>query len=372
MKINNFVFRILLTGIFLINGCRFFSDEQSQAENQNLSQCPETLSGLLQNTTEINLTNETLKESGRIKQNELFGYIFEGKAGQKLHLKPSNDICFWVYAPDFQIVRGNDLPLNGKYTIQITTFKKIQDFTLEMSLDDETIAIVNSPLSQPSPSSNQNNQPISSPRPTNNNNNNSNSNSSTQSLSEDEQLDQLADRTFYEKHPELRGRKIEANETNLIQEWKQIRNCEARVDYLFYQKHPELGQRKLRKNETTLVNEWLQIKSNLSACSQQNTVASTPKSSPSPVIVQTSNNQEIDQLADRIFYERHPELRGRKIQANETYLAQEWQTIRNCEAIVDYKFYQKHPELQGRKIRKSETTLAQEWLQIKRTVSGCN
>jgi hypothetical protein len=266
MKRNNLVFRILLTGIFLINnGCHFFPDEQSESENQNLSQCPETLSGLLNNTTEIKLTNETIKESGIIKENELFGYVFEGKAGQKLNLKTSSDICVWVYAPDFQLITGNNLELTGKYTIQITTFKKVQEFNLEMSLDDETIAIVNSPISQPSPSSNQNNQPISSPKsqlkP-----NPSNSNSAPQSLSENEQLDKLADRIFYEKHPELRGRKIQSNETNLIEKWQKIRNCEAIVDYLFYQKHPELQERKIRKGETTLAQEWLQIKRNVSGC----------------------------------------------------------------------------------------------------------
>lgn len=82
----------------------------------------------------------------------------------------------------------------------------------------------------------------------------------------DREMDALADRIFYERHPELAGSKIRPYETDFIQEWKAIRRCEAIVDYIFYKRHPELGGRKIQRHETELIREWNQIKSNVDTC----------------------------------------------------------------------------------------------------------
>ncbi|MBD1937673.1 serine/threonine-protein kinase [Microcoleus sp. FACHB-68] len=95
----------------------------------------------------------------------------------------------------------------------------------------------------------------------------------------------------------------------------------------------------------------------------------TPIATPPVPAVPTA--KELDNIADRIFSERYPELAGRKIQPNETYLAQEWAQIRQCAAVVDYIFYQRHPELGGRKILPTETDLQQQWLNIREGVNGC-
>ncbi|MBD2043163.1 serine/threonine-protein kinase [Microcoleus sp. FACHB-672] len=95
----------------------------------------------------------------------------------------------------------------------------------------------------------------------------------------------------------------------------------------------------------------------------------TPTANPPVPAVPTS--KELDNIADRIFSERYPELAGRKIQPNETNLAQQWAQIRQCEAVVDYIFYQRHPELGGRKILPTETDLQQQWLNIREGVDGC-
>jgi hypothetical protein len=87
--------------------------------------------------------------------------------------------------------------------------------------------------------------------------------------------------------------------------------------------------------------------------------------------IERSGCSVLDAMADRIFNERHPELRGRKIRADETGLAQEWLQIRRCEAVVDYTFYQRHPGLRGRKIRHDETALAREWQEIRQNYYGC-
>ena len=78
---------------------------------------------------------------------------------------------------------------------------------------------------------------------------------------------------------------------------------------------------------------------------------------PSKNSSEISTNEVIDKLADRIFYQRHPELRGREIRLEEVQLGKEWLKIRKCDAEVDYIFYQRHPELKGRKISSGETNL---------------
>jgi len=107
------------------------------------------------------------------------------------------------------------------------------------------------------------------------------------------------------------------------------------------------------------------------------TITHTPTpTQPTPVATAAANQndleKQLDDIADKIFYDRHPDLQGKKLTTADTLLAQEWSQIRRCEAVVDYKFHQKHPKLGGRKILPQETGLAQEWWQIKQTVSGCN
>ena len=94
-------------------------------------------------------------------------------------------------------------------------------------------------------------------------------------------------------------------------------------------------------------------------------------SQPAPTISKT-RDQQTDEIADRLFYEKYPQLDGRKIQANEINLQVEWSQIRRCDAVVDYIFYQRHPSMQGRKIGQNQTDLRNEWRSIRDTVSGCN
>ncbi|MEG4394797.1 hypothetical protein [Microcoleus sp. BROC3] len=107
-------------------------------------------------------------------------------------------------------------------------------------------------------------------------------------------------------------------------------------------------------------------------------VSSAPSTLVSPSKNSLRSNQEIwteeeiDKITDQIFYERYPELAGRKIRSDESSLQEEWSRIKQCEAVVDYIFYQRHPELGRRKIIQSEYSLAQEWSIIKDSVTGCN
>lgn len=80
------------------------------------------------------------------------------------------------------------------------------------------------------------------------------------------QLDKMADRIFNERHPELEGRKIQPDDTELAAEWQGIRKCDAVVDYIFYNRHPELGGRKIRSDETYFAQEWADISNNVDGC----------------------------------------------------------------------------------------------------------
>lgn len=92
---------------------------------------------------------------------------------------------------------------------------------------------------------------------------------------------------------------------------------------------------------------------------------------PSANLSKSSINEVIDKFADRIFDEKYPELKGRKIRPEEVQLRKEWLKIRECDAEVDYIFYRRHPELEGRRIESRETNLINEWLSIKKSVRGC-
>jgi hypothetical protein len=97
--------------------------------------------------------------------------------------------------------------------------------------------------------------------------------------------------------------------------------------------------------------------------SQPQTVAPSPTK---------TKDQQIDEIADRLFSEKYPKLGGRKIQASETNLQAEWSQLRRCDAVVDYIFYQRNPSMQRRKIGQDQTSLVNEWWSIRDTVSGCN
>ncbi|MGK7900500.1 MAG: protein kinase [Hormoscilla sp.] len=122
-----------------------------------------------------------------------------------------------------------------------------------------------------------------------------------------EQLDELADRLYYARYPELQGTKIQDAETKLAREWTTIRKDIER---------------------------------------------------------------EVDRLTEKLFRERHPELAGRKNRPSELRATRE--KIKQCDAVVDYIFYLYHPELAGRKIQSEEMELAREWSEIKQQVSSCH
>jgi hypothetical protein len=102
--------------------------------------------------------------------------------------------------------------------------------------------------------------------------------------------------------------------------------CDDRADGIFYKRHAELSGRKLRKDESDLSQEWQQVRNKLGDCSQA--VASDRTN------LYQNSKTACDDKTDAIFYKRHPELSGRRLRKDESDLPQEWQQLRigihNC------------------------------------------
>lgn len=118
-------------------------------------------------------------------------------------------------------------------------------------------------------------------------------------------IDDWTDEFFYRANPQLSGRQIRANETEYIREWNAIERIIP--DLLVYNNNPVCGDRNwiLESYDHLSVNEGKALVSD-----------------------------ELNQVADAIFYARHPELSGRKIRSNETQLANEWLRIRSTVSLL--------------------------------------
>jgi ARC6-like, IMS domain len=127
-KFNIIFFLILL----LITACN--KQENITSGNNSNTECLKT-PGTLSEFEEINL-QETVTKSGQLTAGKYIGYTFEGKKGQKLNYNTPNNICLWIFQPDTKLLEGVELPIDGKYTVQITLPKGSSTFDLEMSLNN--------------------------------------------------------------------------------------------------------------------------------------------------------------------------------------------------------------------------------------------
>ena len=122
----------------------------------------------------------------------------------------------------------------------------------------------------------------------------------SQSRPTQEIIDNWTDTLFYRANPELSGRKIRADETEYIREWNAIQRIMP--DLLVYDNNP--------CGDTGWILESYDY---LSPNEGQGLVS-----------------DELNQVADAIFYTRNPELSGRKLGSHETGLAHEWLRIRKA------------------------------------------
>jgi hypothetical protein len=126
--------------LLIIGGCNFTSPTSLQAvSNQKnpASGCPDRPSGSLESkdVKPIQLSSQTITETGQAKADHYLGYTFAAKSGQKLSYQSNDDICVWIYAPDNNITTSKDLSQTGKYIIQVAAPKGLRNFELKMGLD---------------------------------------------------------------------------------------------------------------------------------------------------------------------------------------------------------------------------------------------
>lgn len=217
----------------------------------------------------ITLSEKALKESGSVGAGKMKGFTFKAKSGQQLTYKTTDNLCIWVFAQDNQLVTGKTLNTDGNYTLQITVPQGTTTFELEMSLASkvaEVPKVVASPTAIASPAQNQTVAKTIAPSPALVPQSQPVVSSPAIAKTKDQQIDEIADRLFNEKYPELGGRKIQASEANLQAEWSQIRRCDAVVDFVFFQNNPQMQGRKISPDQTSLVNQWWSIRESVSGC----------------------------------------------------------------------------------------------------------
>ena len=83
---------------------------------------------------EVVLNESTVTKSGQVSASKNVGYTFTAKTGQKLSYNTDADVCLWVFTPDNAILKGGELPRNGKYIIQVAAPQGVKTFDLTMGL----------------------------------------------------------------------------------------------------------------------------------------------------------------------------------------------------------------------------------------------
>jgi hypothetical protein len=86
---------------------------------------------------------------------------------------------------------------------------------------------------------------------------------------------------------------------------------------------------------------------------------------------ETQKGNEIDDIADKIFWRKYPQMYGKKLSSRDGDLPVEWARIRRCDAVVDHAFYQLYPSMRGQTIDLSNSDMVTIWNQIRASVAGC-
>ena len=244
-----------------LTGCNKASTPQVATASltpQSALDCSTQTAGVLDSKAvkSITIDNQFATETGQVSTGKQVGYSFKGKAGQTFDSQTADRICIQIYTPDNKLLTNTkDLPKDGTYIAQISVPQGSTSFSLKMSLASTSQSTLGAlPISTPSPSTSPkaSKSPASSTRQTN-------------SGDKSQDLDNMADKLFYEKYPQLAGTKVQSG-TSLGNEWAQIRQCDAIVDYTFQQRHPELNGRNIQGGESALQSEWWNIHSGVEGC----------------------------------------------------------------------------------------------------------
>lgn len=141
--------KVSVISLLFISGCQLISPQSKQAsEPVNLAnstasgECPEQPNVVLnnQNVQAIALKDRQATISGIAKRNQSLGYTFEARSGQKLNYQTEEDICVWIYTPSNELLNSKKIPVDGKYTVQVSAPKGSATFDLKIGLETEKVA----------------------------------------------------------------------------------------------------------------------------------------------------------------------------------------------------------------------------------------
>ncbi|MDT9186371.1 MULTISPECIES: hypothetical protein [unclassified Limnospira] len=107
----------------------------------NSLECPEMPRGSLSNPEAIAIDSQNFQGTGIVRSGEDTGFVFSGEKGKLLSYRYNEGVCVWIYAPDNSLVLGNELPLNGRYTVHVASLGGTRNFEIEMSLSAPVAAV---------------------------------------------------------------------------------------------------------------------------------------------------------------------------------------------------------------------------------------
>ncbi|MBL1208727.1 hypothetical protein [Geminocystis sp. GBBB08] len=129
-----------LTVIFLlVSSCQ--SNNNLNNQSKKITDCfSQNKLELTENKVKsLDFQNSSIKQSGLIKQGEKIGFSFTASSGDKFEYQTeSSNICIDIYAPNNQLIKDINLPLDGKYHIEVYLPQGSQSFEINFSLNKET------------------------------------------------------------------------------------------------------------------------------------------------------------------------------------------------------------------------------------------
>ncbi len=130
--------QLILLSLLLVSGCNFQQASQSVSKSSEAAKsCPEKPEGGHldpKDVRNITLSSSTVKESRLVSADKYVGYSFQGKAGQRISYRTSDNICVSVYNQKNDVLKDVYLDTDGQYILQVSVPKGSTSFTLEMSL----------------------------------------------------------------------------------------------------------------------------------------------------------------------------------------------------------------------------------------------
>lgn len=124
--------------LLVLAGCNATVNSANTVAINTSNNCPDKPAGTLNSdrVKPIDLDSQTLKESAIVSPGKDQGYAFTAKAGQTINYRTAEKICTWIFTPNNEVINSTNLPVDGRYTMQVAALTGSTTFELEMSLED--------------------------------------------------------------------------------------------------------------------------------------------------------------------------------------------------------------------------------------------